>query len=81
MKNQDTWVFAHHYFGNIWFKMGIILLPVSMIVMFLTIGKSKDTISTVGQVLCVIEILSVIVSIIPTEIALRKTFDKAGNRR
>ena len=23
MKNQDTWQFAHRYFGKLWYKMGL----------------------------------------------------------
>lgn len=34
MKNRDTWVFAHNYCGKIWFFGGLILLPVSTIVMY-----------------------------------------------
>lgn len=32
-------------------------------------------------ILCVIQLIPLVASIIPTEIALRKTFDKNGNRR
>lgn len=48
MKNQDTWVFAHHYCGKIWYICGLILLVVSLIVLFLVIGKSNDAIGNVG---------------------------------
>ena len=41
MKNQDTWVFAHHYCGKIWYICGLILLVVSLIVLLLVIGKSS----------------------------------------
>ena len=48
MKNQDTWVFAHHYCGKIWYICGLILLVVSLIVLLLVIGKSNDAIGNVG---------------------------------
>lgn len=80
MKNKDTWNFAHHYFGKIWFTLGIIILPISIIVMLLIIGKSQNIIATVGGFLCAIQLIPVIVSIIPTEIALRKNFDKDGHK-
>ena len=51
MKNQDTWVFAHHYCGKIWYICGLILLVVSLIVLFLVIGKSNDAIGNVGGIL------------------------------
>lgn len=34
MKNRDTWEFAHHYFGRIWFKTGLVLLAVSVLSLF-----------------------------------------------
>lgn len=81
MKNKDTWEFAHKYFGKIWLISGLVLLPVSMIVMILVIGKSDDFISVVGIILSVIQLIPLIGSIIPTEKALRKTFDQNGTRR
>ena len=70
MKNQDTWVFAHHYCGKIWY-----------IVLLLVMGKSNDAIGNVGGILCVFQMIPLVGSIIPTEIALRKNFDKYGNKR
>ena len=81
MKNQDTWVFAHHYCGKIWYICGLILLVVSLIVLLLVIGKSNDAIGNVGGILCVFQMIPLVGSIIPTEIALRKNFDKYGNKR
>ena len=79
MKNQDTWVFAHHYCGKIWYICGLILLVVSLIVLLLVMGKSNDAIGNVGGILCVFQMIPLVGSIIPTEIALRKNFDKYGN--
>ena len=80
-KNKDTWIFAHKYCGKIWYICGLILLPISIIVMTMVFGKPEDTVGTVGGVLCGIQMIPLIGSIIPTEKALRKTFDKNGNRR
>lgn len=80
MKNKDTWNFAHHYFGKLWFKLGVITLPICIIVMLFVIGKSQDVIGTVSTILCIIQLFPIIIPIIPTEIALKKTFDKDGNR-
>lgn len=54
MKNKETWEFAHHYCGRIWFTYGIIL--------------------------CILQLIGLIGVIYPTERALRKNFDKDGNR-
>ena len=81
MKNEDTWVFAHKYCGKIWCICGLVMLPLSVIIMVLTIGKTKDIIGTVGSVICFIQMIPLIGSIFLTEKALKKTFDENGNRR
>lgn len=81
MKNRNTWEFAHKYCGKIWYICGLVLLPLSIIPMFFVIGKSKDTIGTLGGILCAIQLIPLIGSIFPTEVALKKNFDRNGNRR
>lgn len=81
MKNQDTWVFAHRYCGKIWYVCGLVLLPVTVIALLFTLGKSEDCIGTLGGMICMVQLVCLMGSIVPTEIALRKTFDKNGNRR
>ena len=81
MKNKDTWIFAHKYCGKIWYICGVALLFVSIIVMAIVLGKTKDTIGNIGGILCGIQLILLICSIFPTEKALKKTFDTNGNRR
>lgn len=81
MKNQDTWTFAHKYCGRLWHLCGWILLPVSVIAMLLALGKSEDMIGLAGGVLVAIQLIPLVGVAVPTEIALRKTFDTDGNRR
>lgn len=81
IKNKDTWDFAHHYCGKIWRNAGWIMLPLSIVVMLFIIGQSEDAIGRFGYVICMIEILFLAGAILPTEIALRKTFDQDGNRK
>lgn len=81
MKNRDTWEFAHHYCGRLWFRMGLILLPVNLIPMLLVIGGSMELVNIVGSVLCAIDTVIIIATIFPTEAALKRTFDQDGNRR
>lgn len=80
-KNMDTWEFAHKHFGKIWFRAGLVLLPVSVIPMLFVTGESTDIVGTVGTVVTFIGVIVLIASIIPTEIALKKTFDKDGKRK
>jgi drug/metabolite transporter superfamily protein YnfA len=81
MKNQDTWVFAHHYCGKIWRVLGAILLVVTLIPMLLVIGKSEDEIGIIGLIVCIVQLAALISSIVPTERALKETFDQDGKRR
>lgn len=81
MKNRDTWEFAHKHCGKLWVRLGLILLPLSILPMLFVIGKSEDTIGTTGAIVCLLGAALLILSIFPTERALRKTFDENGNRK
>lgn len=81
MKNKDTWKFAHQYFGKLWYRCGLILLAPSIAAMLFVIGQEEDTVGTAGGILCFLQLLPLIGTIFPTEIALKKTFDQNGNRR
>lgn len=81
MKNKDTWIFAHTYCGKLWYVGGLLLLPISLSVMLAVIGKTENTIGIVGAALCFAQLILLVGAIIPTERALRKNFDRNGNRR
>lgn len=81
MKNKDTWTFAHIYIGKIWYVSGIILLLISLAAMLMLLGKLKDVVGMAGGIICLVQLLTMIGAIIPTERALRKNFDKNGNRK
>lgn len=81
MKNKDTWEFAHKFCGKIWYASGLIILPITVIFLLLVIGKSKDYVGTVGGIVCGVQLIPLIGSVFPTEIALKKIFDKNGRRR
>lgn len=81
MKNRDTWEFAHKYLGKLWLKCGSVLLPISMVPLILVFNKGTHVIGTVGGIVCAIQLVPFIGSILPTEAALKKNFDKNGSRR
>ena len=80
MKNKDTWDFAHHHCGKIWQITGLCMLVPSALVMLFFIGKDIKEVGNFGSVVMGVQTVILIGSIIPTEIALRKNFDKDGNR-
>lgn len=81
MKNMDTWKFAHDYCGKLWWKIGWIMLIPTVLVQIPFIHSNENVIGEVGAVLCTIQVIALIISIFPTEAALKKTFLDDGNRR
>ena len=81
-KNQDTWAFAHKYWGKLMIIFGIIILALCIIGVIL-IGRGVFELEE-GYFLGAsagITVVLVFLSMIPTEIALRKEFDKDGIRK
>lgn len=81
MKNMDTWKFAHNYCGRLWYKIGCIMLLLTVLVQIPFFRSSEDIIGMVGLVLCMIQVVVLIASVFPTEAALKKTFHEDGTRR
>lgn len=81
MKNKDTWEFAHHYCGKLWLRIGCIILVPSVLAMLFVIGKSESVVGAFGGIVCGVQLLFLVGSIFPTEIALKSNFDKYGNRK
>lgn len=81
MKNKDTWNFAHKYIGKLWFYLGLLLIPITVIPMLFVLGGTEDVVGTMGCIICVIALIILIVPIFPTERALKMNFDKDGNRK
>lgn len=77
-KNQQTWDFANMYFARLWIKVGLIMLPLSIVLMLPVLGKSTDTVGWWGGALAMVQCVVLIVSIFPVERALNKNFDKDG---
>lgn len=75
MKNEETWKFAHMHNAKIWCRVGTIWLVVSLIPMFLF----KEHYELISEWVTIIGLIIIITSLIPTEIALRRKFDKNGN--
>ena len=82
MKNEDTWKFAHNFIGKIWLVCGAVLLVVGTASFFtFTANKNENAESIASLVILGVQILVLMCSIIPTESALKKTFDENGNRK
>lgn len=72
--NQNTWDFAQLYCGKLWWKIGWIMLPLSIIGMLPVIGKNDDFVGIAGAVIITIQCIIMFVSIFFVERALAKKF-------
>ena len=79
-KNQDTWVFAHKYLAKLWIPIGIIFMLLSIGTVIFT-QRGTFTYETWLWIMGAQFLAFLLVTFIPTETALRKTFDKQGNRK
>ena len=78
--NQDTWTFAHSFCGQLWVQCGKVLLAASVIAMLFFLGKDIGTVSAAGTAVCIVQTVVMVGTLFPVELALKKTFDKDGNR-
>ena len=80
-KNQDTWDFAQKHMGKVWYQAGRMLLIPSVVPLLFVLGQDVGTVGHVGMAVSGVQIAVMLSSIAFVERALRKTFDKKGNRR
>ena len=81
VKNRDTWVYAHHYSGRLFFQSGLVMLLLAVAISLFILGKGETIVAIVGCSVIVLQIIPMLVVIFFTEKALKKIFDDNGNRR
>ena len=79
-KNQDTWDFANRYFPKVWIIMSIGMLVITLLCWLILIKQSIAVVEKAATAITLIQTALLFLSIIPCEIALKKNFDKDGNR-
>jgi uncharacterized membrane protein len=79
MMNDDTWKFAHEFCGRLWWKIGWIMTAASFLAMLPFINSSEDEIAIFMVILIFIQMGVLLLSIIPTERALKRTFNDDGS--
>lgn len=80
-KNPQTWAFAHQFCGRLWVRRGIILLPLSIIALLPLRNQPFDIVGIAGAILCTLQCIPLLASVLSTEHALKKTFDENGAPR
>lgn len=78
MKNQETWEFAHHTCGRLWYRWGWGMAAVTAAALLLVLGKDQDTVGTVGEVVCIAQLIPLFGTIVLVETALRARYDRNG---
>ena len=81
MKNQQTWEFAHRCCGRLWFRLGMVLLPLSLCAMLLVLGRDITQVSIWCGVIALVQMLVFLGSLVPVERALKRNFDDLGRKR
>jgi uncharacterized membrane protein len=80
-KNKDTWNVANKLMGKIDLISGVIMLPVSALAMIPFINKTESILYNAVSVITLVQVVILVLTIIPIEVTLNKTFDKDGNRK
>lgn len=79
--SRETWHFAHENCGKRWWRIGWMMLLPTVLVQIPYYGKSDDAVGHLGLVICITECTILLLSILPTEKALKSNFTEDGQRR
>lgn len=74
MASKEAWNFAHEYMGKLWFRLGLALFPLTVLAMLPCLGRGEGAVGIWGGSLCLVECALMMLPIIPTEKALKRTF-------
>lgn len=48
MKNKETWKYTHRCCGKLWYVSGLVMIPVTVIVLACVFGKGNNCVGNVG---------------------------------
>lgn len=57
------------------------MLPITVSLLLFVMGRDEESVGMAGGMICLLQMIPLLGSIIPTEIALRRTFDQNGEKR
>ncbi len=81
MKNEETWKYAHNFCGKLWSAIGAATLMISAAAIGPFYNASEKTVAIVALVTGITQFAVLLTSLIPTEIALKLTFDNDGIKK
>ena len=82
MKRKETWEYAHRCCGKLWYVSGLVMIPVTVIVLACVFGKGNNCVGNVGGIVCTLQCVVIIGTIVVTERELKKEISTGmGNGR
>ena len=81
MKNKETWKYAHRCCGKLWYVSGLVMIPVTVIVLACVFGKGNNCVGNVGGIVCTLQCVVIIGTIVVTERELKRDSTGMGNGR
>lgn len=81
MTNQETWDYAQRLFPKAWISLGRIMLPLSLIILFLLYSEDKDYTGNLVLILMIVQVVLMLGSILYVNLKLKKAFNSDGSRK
>lgn len=75
MRNTETWKFAQEYCGRLWWKTGWVLTVLTILAQLPFMKQDTNAVGILSLVLVSVQLFLMLLTIIPTENALKKKFD------
>lgn len=79
MKNKDTWDCAQKLFPEVWIKLGRIMLPISLIILFLLYSNDNDYTGNLTIIIMLVQAALMLGSIFYIDLKLKNIFNSDGS--
>lgn len=81
MMNKETWDYAQRLFPKAWISLGRIMLPLSLIILFLLYSEDKDYTGNLVLILMLVQEALLLGSIFYIDLKLKNIFNSDGSRK
>ena len=81
MMNKETWDYAQRLFPKAWISLGRIMLPLSLIILFLLYSEDKDYTGNLVLILMLVQVVLMLGSILYVNLKLKAAFNSDGSRK
>ena len=81
MMNKETWDYAQRLFPKAWISLGRILLPLSLIILFLLYREDKDYTGNLALILMLVQVVLMLGSILYVNLKLKAAFNSDGSHK